>query len=278
MKGYLESHYDLESSDVVSAIDELSLWSAPFGLRLLERVRYGKAIKALDVGSGLGFPLLELAMRLGKGSEVFGIDPWVAGVARASQKLKTYGITNVQVMNGRAEQLPFTSGFFDLVVSNNGINNVADLPQTLVEIARVVKTGAQFVFTFNTDKTFLPFYEVYRETLYDLGLAQHNKALREHIFAKRRPVMLMERLVKEAGFGVKSIQDDIFYYAFADGTAMLNHFFIKLAFLESWMNIVPSGERERVFRAIEERLNKSSKESGVLRMQVPFVTFDCWRR
>ncbi len=275
MSGYLESNADLESAEIVSAIDELSIWSAPFGLRLLDTVRYTRAIKVLDIGSGLGFPLIELAMRLGKTSEVYGLDPWEAGVRRTMEKIETLGLTNATVVEGHAERLPFEDHFFDLITSNNGINNVQDIEKALSEIHRVVKTGSQFVFTFNTDQTFMPFYRIYRETLSELGLPEYNRQLLDHIFEKRKPVVFMEQLLTESGFQINSIQDDLFHYYFSDGTAMLNHFFIKIAFLESWKKIVPPEHRQRVFQLIEKRLNEQSRELGVLRMQVPFVTVDC---
>jgi arsenite methyltransferase len=60
--------------------DELPLWSAPFGIKLLEEVPLRKNIRALDIGFGTGFPLLELAQQLGASSVVYGIDPWEEAV------------------------------------------------------------------------------------------------------------------------------------------------------------------------------------------------------
>lgn len=61
------SHFydDLNNPELISVIDELSFWSAPFGLKLLDVIRYKRNIKALDIACGLGFPLMELSMRLG---------------------------------------------------------------------------------------------------------------------------------------------------------------------------------------------------------------------
>lgn len=50
----------LEDARLASAFDETPLWSAPFGLRLLDRVRMADGLSVLDVGCGAGFPLLEL--------------------------------------------------------------------------------------------------------------------------------------------------------------------------------------------------------------------------
>ena len=71
MKNYLDSHYDLSNEALVSVIDELPLWSAPFGLSLLNTIKLKRNLNVLDVGFGFGFPLIEVAMRLGNSSKVY---------------------------------------------------------------------------------------------------------------------------------------------------------------------------------------------------------------
>ncbi|MCL4540187.1 MAG: class I SAM-dependent methyltransferase [Bacteroidetes bacterium] len=268
---------DIESPEVLSVVDELSLWSAPFGLRLLDTVRCSPRTSALDIGSGTGFPLTELAMRLGSTSVVYGIDPWYGGVRRTREKIEIYGLDNAAIIHGHAENLPFRDGSFDLVTSNNGINNVQNPRGALAEISRVSKPGTQFVFTFNTDDTFAEFYETFRETLYALGIPQFIKTIREHIQEKRKPVAFMENMVTAVGFRVISIRDDMFSYRFADAASMMKHFFFRLAFEDNWRNILPADGRKKVFRELEKRLDGRAKSSGELRMRVPFVVFDCER-
>jgi ubiquinone/menaquinone biosynthesis C-methylase UbiE len=266
---------DLNNPEVVSVIDELSVWSAPFGLKLLDVVHYKTNITALDIGCGLGFPLLELSMRLGSTSRIYGLDPWKAAIDRVRKKIRIYELSNVDVIEGHAEEMPFEDGYFDLIVSNNGINNVKDLERTLEQCSRVSKRGAQFVFTFNTDQTFTEFYDVFRQVLGDCGLQDHEAKLSEHIYSKRRPVAEFKDKLENLGFKVTSIYHDIFHYHFSDATAMLNHFFFKLAFMPSWKEIISTDRQEEIFRKIESILNSKSEESGSFSMQVPFVTMDC---
>jgi len=47
MDNYLKTNYDLNAKETVTVIDELPLWSAPFGLKLLEKIKYLKNITAL---------------------------------------------------------------------------------------------------------------------------------------------------------------------------------------------------------------------------------------
>ena len=81
MQRYGELRYDLNAPSLVSACDELPLWPAPFGLHLLDTVRL-KYVHASDRECGTGFPLLELAERLGTFCRVFGIDLRDAAIVR----------------------------------------------------------------------------------------------------------------------------------------------------------------------------------------------------
>ncbi|HVQ30534.1 MAG TPA: SAM-dependent methyltransferase, partial [Vicinamibacteria bacterium] len=69
----------MSEGEDLSARDELPLWSAPFGLALLEAVTLRPGLRVLDVGFGTGFPALELGERLGASARVVGVDPSRAG-------------------------------------------------------------------------------------------------------------------------------------------------------------------------------------------------------
>ena len=275
MTDYLKANFNFDDPEFVSIIDEAPLWSAPFGLKILDTIQYKKGINVLDIGFGLGFPLVEIAIRLGNSSKVYGIDPWKAGIERAKQKIKMFGLSNIELVEGIAEQMPFQNNFFDLIVSNNGINNVQDIEKTFNECNRVTKVGAKFVFTFNTDQTFIEFYNVYREVLRENGLEKYNEKISEHIYSKRPPVSEIENKLKKYGFRINSISDDKFHYRFADGTAMLNHAVIKYAFMDSWKKIILENYHVKIFKQIEDRLNTQAEKEGEFSMQVPFVTVDC---
>jgi ubiquinone/menaquinone biosynthesis C-methylase UbiE len=78
---------DFSSPRVIMAYDELPLWSAMFGLLLLDEVPITGVKVALDVGRGTGFPLIELAERFGPATQVHGLDPWAAALTRAAEKI-----------------------------------------------------------------------------------------------------------------------------------------------------------------------------------------------
>jgi arsenite methyltransferase len=275
MDNYLKTKYDLNDKETVSVIDELPLWSAPFGLKLLDKIKYRKNITALDIGSGLGFPLLEAAMRLGNTCNLYGIDPWAAAVERIKIKIKLYGITNVEMFTCAAENIPLPDNSVDLIFSNNGLNNVNDINTVLKECQRISKVGAQLVFTYNTDKTMRQFYTEFENLLHDKKMTAQIALMKEHIYKKRRPVEEFVQLLNESGYSINEISHDKFDYRFVDGTAMFNHFLIKLAFIDSWKEIVPEEKQQEFFAELLDRLNQLSQRTGYLNLTVPIAIISC---
>jgi len=278
MKAYLKQNFDWNDFDLVSVIDEIPLWSAPFGLKLLDVITLKSRINALDIGSGLGFPLLEVAQRLGISSKVYGIDPWERAIERVNLKIKQYDLTNVEIIKGVAEKLPFENHFFDLIVSNNGTNNVENVELTLSECFRVSKPGAQLAITLNLEDTMIEFYDVFKETLTENGLDDEVKKMKNQIYSKRKPLSETKTLLENSGFKIKNIFRDKFSMKFIDGSTMLNHFLIRFAFIEGWKSILKRSTLEKIFNQVEDKLNKIAKNKGEFELTIPFVTIDCTRK
>ena len=67
---------------------------------------------------------------------------------------------------------------------------------------------------------------------------------------------------------------DEFKFRYVDGTTMLNHYFIRLAFMDSWKEVVPEEQQTKVFSRIDDKLNQIAKDNGCLELLVPFVTIN----
>jgi arsenite methyltransferase len=264
-------------ADALAAVDDLTLWGAPFGIVLLETAKLLPGMKVLDIGCGVGFPLLELAARLGPRGEVTGLDPWKAALARAEAKARLRGIANIRFVEGVAEAMPFDDHSFDLIVSNNGLNNVKDVQLALSECARLSRTRAQLVLTVNLPDTFALFYEMFEMILEDRGMKAEIQALREHIRAKRKTVAEWQRLVEEAGFAIRKVREESFTWSFLNGTALFQHWFIRLAFLPPWTAILPPDQAPEFLAFLEGRLNRLALERGGLHLEVPFLCLDALR-
>lgn len=276
MKKYLSNDFDF--AGLINVFDELPIWSAPFGLKLLDYIDYKPNISAIDIGFGTGFPLTELAMRLGDSSTVYGIDPWKEAIVRTNKKIDYYGITNIRIIEGVAESIPLDIGSVDLIVSNNGINNVSDIDKVLSECSRIIKTGGQFVQTMNLDKSMFEFYGQLESVLSDLHMDNEIDLMRQHIYDKRRPLDEIISMLQKHGFIIKDLEHDQFNYKFTNGTAMLNHYFIRLAFMDSWIKILPKDKLEQIFDTIELRLNEQSRILGGIKLSIPYVVINTTKR
>jgi len=272
---YLRQAWDLDDPDQVSAIDELPLWSSPFGLALLDTIAYRPNLSVLDIGSGLGFPALELAQRLGPGSQVCALDPWEAAGRRLTFKLRQTGLSNVTVVQDTAETMPFEDASFDLITSNNGLNNVQDIETAWRQCHRVAKAGAQVVVTENLPESMREFYDCLSQVCTDLGLDGVVTRIAEQIRSKRKPLDWTLALIRRTGFVVVECRQQEFSLRFASGTAMLRHSLIRIGFLDGWKTIVPEPDQGRVFGQVEDRLNQLANRQGQLRLTIPFVCIDC---
>jgi ubiquinone/menaquinone biosynthesis C-methylase UbiE len=217
-------------------------------------------------------------MRLGDSSTVYGIDPWKEAIVRTNKKIDYYGITNIRIIEGVAESIPLDIGSVDLIVSNNGINNVSDIDKVLSECSRIIKNSGQFVQTMNLDKSMFEFYGQLESVLSDLHMDNEIDLMRQHIYDKRRPLDEIILMLQKHGFIIKDLEHDQFNYKFTNGTAMLNHYFIRLAFMDSWIKILPKDKLEQIFDMIELRLNEQSRILGGIKLSIPYVVINTTKR
>ncbi|HEY3446441.1 MAG TPA: class I SAM-dependent methyltransferase [Myxococcales bacterium] len=258
-----------------TAYDDLPLWSAPFGLALLERVRLRGVKAALDVGCGTGFPLIELADRLGAQVPVTGVDPWDAALARVRMKLRERRVANVTFVLGSVQRLPFPDGSFDLIVSNNGLNNVPDAAGAVAEIRRVARAGAQVVMTVNLPDSMRELYDAFDLLLDEKGLQAARVRMREHIAAKREPVQIWTRRFEKAGFTIVQAQIGSFRFRFADAEAIFAHSFIRAAFLPPWIEVLAGeAEPQGFFRELARRMDERSREADAVILTIPWLCLE----
>ena len=267
---YLDFRLDLGDPDTVAAYDELTLWSALAGQLLLDRVPLRRHIRVLDAGCGTGFPLLEIAERLGATSTVHGVDTWGEALVRARFKARVRGIENVELVRGDVASLPFPDSHFDLIVSNLGINNFAQPERAASECRRVVKPGGRLALATNLKGHMKEFYEAFEATLADAGDGEALDALEKHIGHRATPEKLAA-LLSGAGFRLSRVETSSASMRFADGSALLRHYFIKLGFLDGWKSVVPKERREDVFARLEEKLNALASLREGLTLTIPLA-------
>ena len=264
MGGYLSFRADLNDPALVAAYDEMPLWSATAGLLLFEHLPIASGIHALDVGCGTGFPAIELAERLGPSSRVRGLDPWAAALDRARGKARLRGVAHVVFDEGDAAKMPYGDGIFDLIVSNLGLNNLKDADAAVAECRRVLKPGGRLALSTNLVGHMTEFYEVLRRVLAETGAEREPGLLQRHIEA-RATVAGISDLMARNGLQVVRTERRDHTMTYADGAALLNHWFIRLGFLGGWRSTVAPSREGEVFARLEAALPKP------LRLSVPFA-------
>jgi ubiquinone/menaquinone biosynthesis C-methylase UbiE len=93
---------------------------------------------ALDVGCGAGhlsFALGSLVRR------VTAYDPSQAMLATVRAAAAERGLTSIETVQGRAEQLPFPDACFDLACTRYSAHHWLDVPAALTEMRRVLTPG-----------------------------------------------------------------------------------------------------------------------------------------
>jgi arsenite methyltransferase len=272
MTQYLDYTFN-DSPEFVDTFDELPLWSASFGLLLLKHVPLKPNQTVVDVGSGAGFPLMELAGRLGPSCRLYGVDPWVNANRRARQKIRNYGLSNVEIIEGSAEKMPFDNNFADLVVSNLGINNFSQPAQVFTECNRILKPCGKLILTTNINGHWKEFYRIFGDTLVQLGRQELVSAINADQ-AHRGTIESLKELFINGGFAVTRYYQESFDMRFMDGSAFLNHYFVKLGWLSSWRDLLPPDGIKEIFMALEKNLNTYAGQSGGLTLTVPMVLME----
>jgi SAM-dependent methyltransferase len=155
------------------------------GLRPGERV--------LDIGSGPGYLAVSMARAVGPTGAVHGVDPSPAmnAIARA----RGADIPWLRIDDGDALALPYSDDTFDVAVSTQVYEYVADVPRALGELRRVLRPGGRALIL-DTDWDTLVWHTADRE-LHQRVI----KAWEEHLVHPRLPRTLAG-LLRRAGFTV----------------------------------------------------------------------------
>jgi arsenite methyltransferase len=107
----------------------------------LARLEPGEVV--LDLGSGGGIDVLLSARRVGPEGKAYGVDMTreMLELARANQARA--GVTNVEFLEGRIEDVRLPEAAVDVVVSNCVINLSTDKAAVFAEAHRVLRSGGR---------------------------------------------------------------------------------------------------------------------------------------
>jgi arsenite methyltransferase len=268
---------NVDTPELGDLFDELPLWSAPFGLWILDRVPLSPALTVLDIGAGTGFLSVELAERCGAGSTVIAVDPWATAAARLRRKIEQRQLTNVRLLEQDAATISLPDQSVNVIMSNLGVNNFDDPVAVMKVCSRAARPGAAFLLTTNLVGHMAEFYDVYRRVLTESGQGDRIAVLDAHI-AQRATVDSVRTLLKDAGFEVVDVVTSSFRLRFADGSALLRHHFIRLGFLPSWIKVATPDRIFETFAQLDRALNSAAAANGELALTIPTAGFFARKR
>ena len=131
-----------------------------------------------------------------------------------------------------------------------------------------LQAGARLALTTNVKGHMAEFYAVFLEALAELGLERCLGRL-EANEAHRGTTESVQALLEGADFRVTKSVENSFPMSYLDGSAFFRHALTRFGFLDGWRGVVDTADEERVFAALEERLNAIAKEKGSLIMTIP---------
>ena len=99
----------------------------------------------LDVGTGTGTVVKQVAAHLGERGEVVGIDISPEMLAVAERQLVSAGPARIRFVEGGAELIPAADSTFDIVLACLSLMYVPDRAVAAREISRVLRPGGCFV-------------------------------------------------------------------------------------------------------------------------------------
>lgn len=99
--------------------------------------------RVLDIGSGSGFDSILAAGMVGSSGHVTGIDMTPEMRTKAAANASLVGLSNVEFVDGLAEQIPLGDESVDVVISNGVINLCPDKLAVYREIHRVLAPGGR---------------------------------------------------------------------------------------------------------------------------------------
>lgn len=98
----------------------------------------------VDLGSGAGNDCFVARQEVGASGKVLGIDFSAAMIARARRQAEALAYHNVEFREGDLEQMPVSSNYADVVVSNCVLNLVPHKKAVIEELFRILKPGGHF--------------------------------------------------------------------------------------------------------------------------------------
>jgi ubiquinone/menaquinone biosynthesis C-methylase UbiE len=222
-------------------------WRDRFDTLINEQIKLPAEGHFLDVNSGTGAYVIELAERVQGKGEVIGTDPSAERIELSQAKAQVKKTDNVSFEQANATDLPYRDDRFDAVIGDASMAAPDEIEEIVAEMLRVASPGAKVIIKMATRGSFDEFFSIYWEALLGAGIVDEVWGSLETAINERATVSDAESIARRAGLKkVESIFSKESFF-FDSGNEFLESPLIKDTFLEEWLSIVPEGRRQDVY-------------------------------
>ncbi len=119
------------------------MWRSPINDAVIDLIGPQRGERAIDIGAGMGAGAMRAAAT---GAHVLAVEP-TRFVRRALGLRRTFSRrrSNVEVVDGSAEQLPVADRSVDVIWAVNTMHHWVDVDRGVAEIARVLRSGGRML-------------------------------------------------------------------------------------------------------------------------------------
>jgi SAM-dependent methyltransferase len=126
-------------------LDEIDPRFAPVIQGVIRRAGLTLGENVLDLGTGTGSLAIEAAALVGATGRITGLDISPEMLSLAKERVAKSGHTNIELREGRAEEIPAEDATLDVVLASLSLMYVIDRAAAARELRRVLRPGGRVV-------------------------------------------------------------------------------------------------------------------------------------
>jgi len=170
--------------------------------RLLELAELRSGDSVLDLATGTGIVAIDAARAVGANGKVIGVDISSGMLDQARKKISAEGLRNVELIEADVEKFNFEPESFDVILCSSALMWMSDIPGTLRNCRKWLKTGGLLAFSCYSESSFtIPLY-VRACARFGIALPNCNEPLGTHERCRA--------LLRDAGFDKIDIRTEQF--------------------------------------------------------------------
>jgi len=158
-------HWDSVASGWEKWWETLERFSRIVTESLIRMAEIASGQKVLDFATGIGEPALSVAKIVGENGKVIAVDVSPEMLSIARERANGLRVTNVEFQESDAENLNFSAGEFDSIVSRWGLMFLPNVDSTLISVYQLLTPEGKFATAVWDKPENIPFFSFAAQTL-----------------------------------------------------------------------------------------------------------------